>query len=76
MRCVSELRSCTPSGKPAFDIEEVAVAGETFPVTESIVLHRPFGNLLRFSHHPEASLEKPWPNKNIPSSGSFTPVCP
>lgn len=37
-------------GKPAFDIESVTVDGNDYPVTESIVLHRPFGNLLRFSH--------------------------
>jgi poly(3-hydroxybutyrate) depolymerase len=37
-------------GKPTFDIENVTVDGADFPVTESIVLHRPFGNLLRFSH--------------------------
>jgi poly(3-hydroxybutyrate) depolymerase len=37
-------------GKPTFDIESVTVDGADFPVTESIVLHRPFGNLLRFSH--------------------------
>jgi poly(3-hydroxybutyrate) depolymerase len=37
-------------GKPAFDIETVTMDGKDWPVTESIVLHRPFGNLLRFSH--------------------------
>jgi poly(3-hydroxybutyrate) depolymerase len=37
-------------GKPAFDIESVTVDGADYPVTESIVLHRPFGKLLRFSH--------------------------
>lgn len=37
-------------GKPAFDIESVTVDGTTWPVTEAIVLHKPFGNLLRFSH--------------------------
>ncbi|KHK92538.1 polyhydroxyalkanoate depolymerase [Novosphingobium malaysiense] len=37
-------------GKPDFDIEEVEVDGKTHGVTESIILHRPFGNLLRFSH--------------------------
>ncbi len=39
-----------PYGKPAFDIETVSVDGTTFPVTEAIVVHRPFGNLLRFTH--------------------------
>ena len=39
-----------PYGKPAFDIETVTVDGATHPVTEAIVMHRPFGNLLRFTH--------------------------
>ena len=39
-----------PRGKPDFDIETVSVGGATHNVTEAIVLHRPFGNLLRFSH--------------------------
>ena len=39
-----------PRGKPAFDIETVHAAGKDWGVTEAIVLHRPFGNLLRFSH--------------------------
>ena len=37
-----------PRGKPDFDIETVEVAGKDHAITESIVLHRPFGNLLRF----------------------------
>ena len=37
-------------GKPAFDLETVEVDGVSYPVTESIVLHKPFGNLLRFTH--------------------------
>lgn len=37
-------------GKPDFDIETITVDGQSHGVTESIVLHRPFGNLLRFSH--------------------------
>ena len=39
-----------PRGKPSFDIESVMVDGQTHGVEEAIVLHRPFGNLLRFSH--------------------------
>ena len=39
-----------PYGKPAFDIESVRVDGADYPVTEAIVVHRPFGNLLRFTH--------------------------
>jgi poly(3-hydroxybutyrate) depolymerase len=37
-------------GKPSFDIDTVSVDGQQYDVTEAIVLHRPFGNLLRFSH--------------------------
>ncbi|NOW45634.1 poly(3-hydroxybutyrate) depolymerase [Novosphingobium sp. SG751A] len=39
-----------PRGKPTFDIETVTVDGVSHGVTEAIVQHRPFGNLLRFSH--------------------------
>jgi len=42
--------AAAPYGKPAFDIESVTVDGVVQPVTESIVLHKPFGNLLRFTH--------------------------
>ncbi|WP_206049264.1 polyhydroxyalkanoate depolymerase [Novosphingobium sp. PC22D] len=42
--------AASPRGKPDFDIESVTVDGKTHNVTEAIVLHRPFGNLLRFSH--------------------------
>jgi poly(3-hydroxybutyrate) depolymerase len=36
--------------KPEFGIESVEVDGENHPVTESIVMHKPFGDLLRFTH--------------------------
>ncbi len=36
-------------GKPAFGIDSVTVDGVDCAVTEAIVLHRPFGNLLRFT---------------------------
>lgn len=39
-----------PRGKPDFGIEAVKVGGKSHVVTEAIVLHRPFGDLLRFSH--------------------------
>lgn len=39
-----------PRGKPSFGIETVTVDGVSHGVTEAIVQHRPFGNLLRFSH--------------------------
>ena len=42
--------AAAPRGKPAFDIETVTVQGRVHAVTEAIVLHRPFGNLLRFTH--------------------------
>ncbi len=38
-----------PRGKPAFGIDQVAVNGQAWPVTETIVLQRPFANLLRFA---------------------------
>jgi poly(3-hydroxybutyrate) depolymerase len=42
--------AAAPRGKPAFGIEKVTVDGKSHIVTEAIVLHRPFGNLLRFTH--------------------------
>jgi poly(3-hydroxybutyrate) depolymerase len=42
--------AAAPRGKPAFGLEKVTVDGKTHTVTEAIVLHRPFGNLLRFTH--------------------------
>jgi poly(3-hydroxybutyrate) depolymerase len=42
--------AAAPRGKPAFGIQSVTVDGEPHAVTEAIVLHRPFGNLLRFTH--------------------------
>jgi poly(3-hydroxybutyrate) depolymerase len=42
--------AAAPRGKPAFDIETVRVSGQSHAVTEAIVMHCPFGNLLRFSH--------------------------
>jgi len=42
--------AAAPRGKPAFDIETVTVDGTAHGVAEAIVLHRPFGNLLRFTH--------------------------
>jgi poly(3-hydroxybutyrate) depolymerase len=42
--------AAAPRGKPAFGIESVSVDGTVHAVTEAIVLHRPFGNLLRFTH--------------------------
>lgn len=62
--------AAAPRGKPAFDIEDVTTGGKTWPVTESIVLHRPFGNLLRFDH---PGLPKDAPKLLIvaPMSGHF-----
>jgi len=42
--------AAAPRGKPDFGIETVAVDGTVHAVTESIVLRRPFGNLLHFTH--------------------------
>ena len=47
--------AAAPRGKPAFEIESVSVDGAIHPATEAIVLHRPFGNLLRFTHDGLAS---------------------
>ncbi len=40
--------AASPRGKPSFNIHDTVVDGRTYEVTESIVLHKPFGNLLRF----------------------------
>lgn len=42
--------AAAPRGKPAFNIQTVTVDGKVRNVSESIMLYRPFGNLLRFSH--------------------------
>ena len=39
-----------PRGKPDFNIFETVVDGKSHGVTETIMLRRPFGNLLRFAH--------------------------
>jgi poly(3-hydroxybutyrate) depolymerase len=39
-----------PRGKPSFGIETVTVDGVAHRVTEATVMHKPFGNLLRFGH--------------------------
>ncbi|MFN6935233.1 MAG: polyhydroxyalkanoate depolymerase [Tsuneonella sp.] len=39
-----------PRGKPDFGIEAVKVGGKARVVTEAVVLHRPFGDLRRFTH--------------------------
>lgn len=59
-----------PYGKPAFDIQSVEVDGTAHAVTEAIVMHKPFGNLLRFTH---TGLPKDAPRLLIvaPMSGHF-----
>ena len=42
--------AAAPRSKPSFGIEHVVCGGEEYEVTESIVQHRPFANLLRFEH--------------------------
>jgi len=59
-----------PRGKPAFDIETVTVDGRTWPVTESLVLHRPFGNLLHF-HHAGLAADAPKLLIVAPMSGHY-----
>ncbi len=39
-----------PRGKPEFGIDSVTVGGASHPVTEAIVVKKPFGDLRRFSH--------------------------
>ena len=39
-----------PRGKPAFGIRTVQVDGQTHAVHETTVVHRPFGDLKRFTH--------------------------
>ena len=39
-----------PRGKPDFGIDSVTIGGVTHPVTEAIMLNKPFGDLRRFSH--------------------------
>ena len=39
-----------PRGKPEFGIETVSIDGADFPVSEAVVVNRPFGDLRRFSH--------------------------
>ncbi len=41
--------AAAPRGKPAFGIDAVTLDGTHYPVTESIVLNRDFGDLLRFT---------------------------
>lgn len=38
-----------PRGKPAFGLPEVEVHGRVWPLTETVVLHKPFGDLRRFT---------------------------
>lgn len=62
--------AAAPRGKPEFDIESVEVDGVIHAVEESIVVHRPFGNLLRFER---AGLPPDAPNVLIvaPMSGHY-----
>jgi poly(3-hydroxybutyrate) depolymerase len=64
------VHASSPRGKPTFEIETVTVDGTVYPVTEAIVMHRPFGNLLRFTH---TGLKEDAPRLLIvaPMSGHF-----
>ncbi len=59
-----------PRGKPVFDIETVRAGGKPQRVTQSIVLHKPFGDLMRFRRE---GLDKNAPKLLIvaPMSGHF-----
>ncbi|HTM96820.1 MAG TPA: polyhydroxyalkanoate depolymerase [Croceibacterium sp.] len=59
-----------PHGKPAFGIETVTVGGQAHPVTEAVVLHKPFGDLRHFRR---AGLPKDAPKVLIvaPMSGHY-----
>ena len=39
-----------PRGKPLFGLRTIEVDGARHPVTEATVIHKPFGDLKRFSH--------------------------
>jgi poly(3-hydroxybutyrate) depolymerase len=62
--------AAAPYGKPAFDIETVTVDGISFPVTEAIVKHGAFCNLLRFNH-PGLPKDAPKLLLVAPMSGHF-----
>ncbi|MDE2410213.1 MAG: polyhydroxyalkanoate depolymerase [Sphingomonadales bacterium] len=57
-------------GKPAFDIETVETAAGTFPVTEAIVVHKPYGNLVHF-HHDALPADAPRLLLVAPMSGHY-----
>ncbi len=42
--------AAAPRGKPEFGLDTTIVEGKTVPVTEEVVLVKPFGNLKRFVH--------------------------
>ena len=62
--------AAAPRGKPLFGITEAVVDGRSYSVTESIVLHRPFGNLMCFER---ADLPADAPNLLVvaPMSGHY-----
>ena len=57
-------------GKPEFDIESVKIGGEARAITQSVVMHKAFGDLLRFTRE---GLPKDAPRLLIvaPMSGHF-----
>lgn len=62
--------AASPRSKPSFDVETVKVDGKVHAVTESIVLARPFGNLLRFDH-PGLAVDAPKLLIVAPMSGHY-----
>jgi poly(3-hydroxybutyrate) depolymerase len=59
-----------PRGKPEFGIESVSVGGSEYPVTEAVVINRPFGDLRRFTH-PGLAADAPRLLIVAPMSGHF-----
>lgn len=58
--------------RPAYGIQSATVAGETVPVTEEVVLKKPFGSLLRFKRGlPAGMAEQPKVLLVAPLSGHF-----
>jgi poly(3-hydroxybutyrate) depolymerase len=58
-----------PKGKPRFGLDTVEIDGRTLPVTEHLEAHKPFGDLLHFTH--EASAGKPKLLIVAPMSGHY-----
>ena len=60
-------------GKPEFGIREIEIAGEAVPISEEVVVKKPFCHLLHFRRHLPAGVERDDPVVLIvaPMSGHF-----